>query len=34
MTQSITSQLQVNATKCRKRACKSPTLKASKPWFK
>jgi hypothetical protein len=33
-TQSITSQLQLNATKCRKWACKSPTLKASKPEFK
>jgi hypothetical protein len=33
-TQSITSQLQVNANKCRKWACKSPNLKASKPKFK
>jgi hypothetical protein len=33
-TQSVTSQLQVNATKCRKWAGKSPTLKASKLEFK
>jgi hypothetical protein len=33
-TQSITSQLQVNATKFRKWACQSPTLKTSKPKFK
>jgi hypothetical protein len=33
-TQSVTSQLQANATKCRKWADKSPTLKASKLEFK
>jgi hypothetical protein len=32
--QSITSKLQVNATTCRKWACKSLNLKASKPKFK
>jgi hypothetical protein len=32
--QSMTSKLQVNATTCRKWACESPTLKASKPEFK